>query len=134
MKVTEHFTLAELTATSQPYKNTPGINEVVNLCALAHHILEPLRLQYGSAIYINSAYRSAQVNKAVGGVGNSQHIYGQAADIRVTSEKQGKQLFNILRTFYYVDQLLYERSKTATWLHVSFSWSPRHIINDNYRV
>jgi hypothetical protein len=37
----------------------------------------------GREIHINSAFRSAEVNKAVGSSDKSQHRHGCAADIRV---------------------------------------------------
>ena len=53
-----------------------------NIEALVANVLDPLREAYGKPIYVNSGYRCEKHNKAVGGVPNSQHLLGQAADIR----------------------------------------------------
>ena len=134
MKLTPHFTFEELTITSKPYKNTPDVAATINLCCLAHYILEPLRIALNAPVTINSGYRSTLVNKAVGGVPSSQHLTGCAADIQVKNQNHGKRIFDILKTLYYVDQLLYEHSAGACWIHVSFSWTPRHIFRDNYKA
>lgn len=85
IKLSENFRLSEFTrsatATAQGIDNTPDIQAIVNLCALCHRILEPLRKFYGRPITINSGYRSPELNSAVGGAKNSYHLYGRAADI-----------------------------------------------------
>lgn len=47
-------------------------------------LLNSLRAAYGKPLVVNSAYRSPEHNKAVGGVPNSYHTQGLAADIRPT--------------------------------------------------
>lgn len=91
----KYFTIAELckSARAQELKidntPTPGIRQ--NLERLVANILDPLREAWGGPIDVTSGYRCPVVNKAVGGVGNSQHTTGQAADIRIYSrDKDGK--------------------------------------------
>ena len=55
-----------------------------NIKALVENVLQPLRDAWGGPIFINSGYRSPEVNKAVGGVETSQHCKGQAADCGCT--------------------------------------------------
>ena len=55
-----------------------------NIKALVENILQPLRDAWGGPIFINSGYRSKELNKAVGGVETSQHCKGQAADCGCT--------------------------------------------------
>jgi len=80
MQVGEFFTLAELTKTDQAALNQPGEVELVNLARLCALVLDPLRLLMGP-LNVNSGFRNAKVNAAVGGVPTSYHMRGLAADI-----------------------------------------------------
>ena len=74
-------------------------------------------------IIINSGYRSAAVNKAVGGVKGSNHLTGCAADIRVAGIEQLVRYATILldisdESQEDFDELLLERSpRGGYWLH-----------------
>lgn len=99
---------------------------VSNLQALVANVLQPARTKLGLPIRINSAYRNPQKNAAIGGVPNSQHITGQAADIApvpATLENY-KKLWDILVAGNY-DQVIWERAKAFTGkpshLHVSYN-------------
>ena len=85
-KLTPHFSLEELTKTKTGIENIPNVSQTNALRILCRDILEPLR-EYGNTgpIIVGSGYRSSAVNKAVGGVPNSQHLLGQAADIHCSS-------------------------------------------------
>lgn len=50
-------------------------------------VLQKIRDHFGKPVVLNSAYRTAKHNKAVGGASYSQHLYGTAADIVVTGVK-----------------------------------------------
>ena len=133
MRIGQYFTLEELTKTSYPVDNKATSSVVVaNLCHLVFYILDALRLAMNEPVIITSGYRSQELNKLVGGVPNSQHLTGCAADIRIKNRAHGKRMFATLRELYYVDQLLYEHRGKTTWIHVSFSWTPRHDIRDCY--
>ena len=85
-RLTQNFTLSEFLATNTGLPNTPshGSEVYANLVRLAS-MLQRIRDYVGQPIIINSGYRSPAVNKAVGGANNSSHMYGLAADIRVSS-------------------------------------------------
>lgn len=53
-----------------------------SIVALVESVLQPLRDAWGAPLHINSGYRSAELNRAVGGVPSSQHVKGEAADVR----------------------------------------------------
>ena len=80
-------------------------------------LLEPARLEVGPII-INSGFRNSRVNRLVGGVSNSQHLIGQAADIRPKDPAQFQRLVDFLKAHTLTDQLL----TGSTWLHLS--WNP----------
>lgn len=138
MKLTEHFTLEELTASAtaqaRNLPNNPTVSDIHNLCALAVLVLEPLRLAIGHPLTITSGYRSAVLNRAVGGVSNSYHLTGRAADIRILNRADGLRMCDHLAKNPYVDIALFEHSSTALWLHVQISDHPRQQINRNYVV
>lgn len=112
-------------------EHQPIIDNLRNLCT---HILEPLRSfansivdgntsprggREGVPIHINSGYRCPALNKAVGGVRNSKHIAGQAADIHLPSKEVGKKWFEYLKTIDH-GQLIWEtNAKGVSWIHVS---------------
>lgn len=120
MKISKNFTLDELCVTDTGVPNVPDAVASGNLCTLVFHILQPLRDALGLPIYVNSAYRSPAVNKAVGGVSNSQHALGQAADITVDGYTPSQLAHYIRKLNLPFDQLIQE----PTWVHVSYG--PRH--------
>lgn len=138
MQLTEHFTLEELTysstAKARGIDNTPSADVVKWLKFGAENVLEPFRKSLGESVTISSGYRSPALNKAVGGANTSQHVKGQAADIKVTSHADGMKKFNILKQNKHVDQLLFEHSKTSQWIHVSWSDKPRQQFISNYKA
>ena len=136
----EFFTLAELTrsetAARHKIDNTPNKAVIDNLQYGVDMVLDPLRRLYRKPIKINSAYRSPQLNKLVGGVPNSWHQDGNAADIHISSTEEAKILFSYLQKLPSVDTVLFEHSKTAQWLHVQWNRTrtPRHHYNFNFRA
>jgi hypothetical protein len=81
-------------------------------------VLQPLRDRFGP-IRINSGYRCPELNEAVGGVQSSQHMRGEAADIYLPSVEKGREYLAFLKTLPAVDQLIWERSGSTCWIHVS---------------
>lgn len=124
--VSMHFTLEELcassTAKAKGISNKPNQQQIVNLVYLAAHVLEPLRVAMNEPIKIGSGFRCEALNKAVGGVGNSQHMKGQAADLCIDGNiEKGKRWFNYIRQHLPFDQLIWEHNtKGSYWVHVSF--------------
>ena len=80
----KYFTFDELTysrtAVENGLSNRPGATERDNLAQLVERLLDPLRERLGEPIAILSGYRSPEVNTLVGGVPDSQHTLGEAAD------------------------------------------------------
>ena len=125
-RISKNFTLDELTASATAKAlgiiNAPGVDEVCNMCALVHHVLQPLRDAMQEPIKIGSGYRCTNLNHAVGGVSNSQHIKGQAADLCIDGDKvKGKRWFDWIRAHCEFDQLIWEHNARGSyWVHVSF--------------
>ena len=156
MKLSEHFSLAEMCKTSANLDNMPNEAQVENLKRLCGW-LEMLRRRYNDKyvvvkgdssttlgmtspslssrpseargeiseepIRLNSGYRSPQLNRAIGGAANSNHLTGCACDIRVSGMEQILRYAVILmdyadETKQNFDELLLERSpKGNYWLH-----------------
>ena len=135
MKLSPNFTLKEMVATSYPsLQGEPTVAQVVNLVYLCASVLQPLRDMYGRPIIINSGWRSESLNRYIGGVANSYHLTGLAADIQIKSEAQAYELFTLLKKIPQVDLCLFERAKSGVkWLHVQTTMQrPRHQFNYNY--
>ena len=124
--VTMHFTMEELyasaTATAKGINNKPSVQQMINLVYLCAYVLEPLRVAMNEPIKIGSGFRCQQLNKAVGGVYNSQHMKGQAADLCIDGDIQkGRKWFNYIKNHLPFDQLIWEHNSKGTyWVHVSF--------------
>ena len=123
MNLTEHFTLAELTATShRQFDNTPNETELANLQKLAEFLEQVKTLLDGKPIMINSAFRSKQVNDSVGSKDTSQHRLGYAADFKVPGMTPDQVVRAIIDSDLQFDQIIREFD---AWTHVSISPSPR---------
>ena len=81
MRISEHFTLAELTTTATGLANVPDPLHLSRLSFLCADLLEPIRGILRVPLRVNSGYRSAEVNRAVRGSATSAHCTGDAADI-----------------------------------------------------
>ena len=128
MRLSEHFSLRELTKTKTGIENVPNEAQVENLKRLCQW-LEQLRRRwnnlYGEGddpIIINSGFRSPEVNKAVGGVATSNHLTGCAVDIRCIGMEQALRYASILLDISDLnnedfDELLIEQKAHVVWIH-----------------
>ena len=137
--LSEHFSLKELTKTKYKLDNTPTVEVTANLKNICENWLEDLRYSYNrlyvlvadedygtsentEGIVINCGYRSKEVNKAAGGVWNSNHLTGCAVDIRACGPDQALRYMNILLdisdgTKRLFDELILERQGSRCWIH-----------------
>ena len=115
----KHFTIEELTHSDTAVRcgiaNTPGKAEVENLRRLADRVLDPARERLGAPVYVNSGYRSAEVNRLVGGARRSYHLQGRAADLD-TRCGRNRELLGILRSLPHAE-LIWEQG--GRWIHVA---------------
>jgi putative chitinase len=117
MNLTLHFTLEELTFTDhREYDNTPNEQELANLKRLAFFLEEVKKLLGGKAIMVNSAFRSAEVNRAVGSTDKSQHRLGCACDFRVPNMTPDEVVQAIINSDLQYDQCIREFDR---WTHLS---------------
>ena len=129
IRLSAHFKLGEFINLQKYADNIPTIQAVVNMTYGCLMLLEPARQEVGPII-INSGFRNDDVNRKVGGVKNSQHLLGQAADIRPRDPTKFQQLVEFLKRHPQTDQLL----TGPGWLHISWTplTPPRHFIRLGY--
>lgn len=136
----EFFTLEELTKSSTAKRlkidNTPNAEILKNLQYGVDKVLDPLRRIIQKPIIITSGYRCEKLNKAVGGVSNSWHQQGNAADIHIADEENAREIYEILKTLPSVDTILFEHSSNSQWIHVQWNMAktPRHHYNFNFQA
>ena len=123
MNLTEHFTLEELTITDhREFDNTPNASEIANLTRLADFLEQVREAVGGKPVMVNSAFRSKQVNDAVGSKDTSQHRIGCAADIRVPGMAPDAVVKAVITAKLPFDQLIREFDR---WTHISIPNDPK---------
>lgn len=124
----KHFTISELTRSATANRlgidNTPSDAIKKNLEKLINTVLDPLREAWGAPIIVTSGYRCPALNRAVKGSKTSQHVLGQAADIKTVGDKpeSNKKLFELAKKMIedgriVVGQLIDEYG--YDWIHIS---------------
>ena len=128
----KHYTIRELTKSRTAAKlgidNTPTPEITRRLNALVDKVLDPLREKFGAPIIVTSGYRSPKVNAATPGASKtSQHMQGEAADIRTVSDSREdnmKLLRCLLQSGIEFDQIICEypdANGRPDWIHVSYT-------------
>ena len=133
IKLSEHFTLGELTKTSYITAdgNIPSRVAIENLKNICENWLEDLRYSYNTLygdrsqeipLIITSGYRSEEVNRMCGGAVNSNHLTGCAVDIRCYGPEHMIRMAGILLdiadgTKRDFDELIQEKRGTTYWIH-----------------
>lgn len=119
----KYFTIGELcrsdVAVEKRIENTPDNPTIERMQTLMEQCLDKVREMWGKPIGVNSGYRSPELNRAVGGAKNSQHMRGEAADINAGGKENNRKLFEmIVASDIVFDQLIDESD--YRWLHISY--------------
>ena len=135
-KFSKYFYLEEFltssTARQKSIENIPSFEIVLRLRKLAQ-FLDGLREEWGSGIRVTSGFRNERLNSAVGGVPNSIHKIGYAADIYPVNgkfEEFKKFVKNWIKDKDF-DQAIIERKGSSEWIHIGLfnnSGQQRHNI------
>ena len=138
MKLSKHFSLAEMTVTTTRLANQPASAEVLNaLRKVCSNILEPVRDHFGKAVVVHSGYRSPAVNTAVKGSANSQHCKGEAVDFHVTGVTVLEVAQWLAASDVDYDQLILENFvpgyPTSGWVHCSYSVRRRKMVMTKFK-
>ena len=142
MKLSDNFSLHEFTrsqtATRHNIDNTPSEEVIGNLQSLCLGVLQPVRTNFQKPMIISSGFRSKELNSKINGSPNSQHVFGQAADIEVL-EVSNLELSDWINKNLSCDQLILEfhnpdEDPHSGWVHVSFnSDNNRHEYKEAYK-
>ena len=127
MKISHNITYAEAihseTAKRKGIDNTPNPTQIEAMKLLAEKVFQPLREWVDGPIKVNSFFRSAELNEAIGGSKTSQHCKGQAMDIDdVYGHKSNAEMFMYIKENLDFDQLIWEfgNDENPSWIHVSY--------------
>ena len=129
MQLSEHFKLNEFTKSETAIRkridNTPGPAHASNLQKVCEKILEPVRKHFGKPVRINSGYRGAALNAAVGGSSKSQHCNGEAVDFEIDG-LANPTLAKWVADNCEFDQIILEfydasEGPNSGWVHASYS-------------
>jgi len=118
-----YFTLSEFTrstaAASMGHPNQPPAQVVTALRELVVTVLDPLREEEGP-VRITSGYRAPDVNRAVGGSSTSQHVSGEAADIKLADGHDAERVAALIHAMELpVDQCIWYTAEVGGHVHVS---------------
>jgi hypothetical protein len=127
MQLSKNLSLAEVmrseTAKRKGVSNMPTEAHIENFKLLAEKVFQPIREHFAVPIHISSGYRSAALNKAIGGSATSQHCSGEAIDIDMDGTSvTNAAIFNYIKDNLEFDQLIWEFGTDANpdWVHVSY--------------
>ena len=121
--MSKYFTINELTrsdlARQNGIENIPSQVVALKLQQLIEQVLDPLRELWGKPLRVTSGYRCTRLNRLAGGVDNSQHIVGEAADLTAGSRAENRALYEMaVRSKIPYDQIILE--KGGLWIHISY--------------
>ena len=128
MKLSPHFTSDEMCKSQLAVRNNianqPDTAAIAAMQRLAEAILEPVRAYVGAPITPSSGFRSAALNKVLGGAYHSQHCKGEAVDFAIAGISHAEIALWIQRELDF-DQLIVEYPQAdcvrSGWLHVSYA-------------
>ena len=123
----KYFCVEELTASATALRE--GIDNRPNKCAyhllhvLVDQLLDPIREAWGEPIVVSSGYRCKQLNTLIGGVKNSHHILGCAADIIAGNKADHRRLFKLIQQMQQEGQIRFTQliwKSDGRWIHISY--------------
>lgn len=123
----KYFSINELTSSATALRE--GIDNRPNKCAchllhvLVDQLLDPIREAWGEPIVVSSGYRCKQLNELVGGVKNSHHILGCAADIIAGNRADHRKLFKMIQKMQQEGRIKFTQlilEGDGRWIHISY--------------
>ena len=123
----KYFSIEELVKSASAERltidNTPPRAARRMLTILVEQLLDPIRRRYGAPIIVTSGYRCPALNTAVGGVANSHHMVGCAADITTGCIENNTMLFALIIDMQATHAIRFTQliaEEDYRWLHISY--------------
>ena len=129
MQLSKYVSIGEVTysdtAKRKGIDNTPTAKHMENLKVICAEVFDKVREHFGVPIFVSSGYRSAALNKAIGGSSTSDHNLGKALDLDQDGHGNGvtnADVFNFIKNTLEFDQLIWEfgTDKNPDWVHVGY--------------
>ena len=123
----KHFSISELTSSAAALRE--GIDNRPSKCAyhllhvLVDQLLDPIREAWGEPIVVSSGYRCKELNTLIGGVKNSHHMLGCAADIIAGNKADHRRLFKLIQQMQQQGQIRFTQliwEGDGRWIHISY--------------
>ena len=123
----KYFTINELCASATALRE--GIDNRPNKCAyhllhvLVDQLLDPIREAWGEPIVVSSGYRCKELNTLIGGVKNSHHMLGCAADIIAGNKADHRRLFKLIQQMQQEGKIQFTQliaENGFRWIHISY--------------
>lgn len=124
--ISKHITMQEAThsdtAVAHGISNLPEVHHIKSMQYLAQTVFEPLRANFDNPIQVTSFFRNPALNKIVKGSPTSQHLIGEAMDIKGINTRSSI-LYYWIKDNLPFDQLIWEFGDDSEpdWIHVSFT-------------
>ena len=122
-----YFTISELTASATAQRegidNRPTESAYHLLHVLVDQLLDPIREAWGEPIVVSSGYRCKELNALVGGVKNSHHMLGCAADIIAGNKADNRRLFKLIQQMQQEGKIRFTQlilEGDGRWIHISY--------------
>ena len=123
----KYFNLSEFfhsdTAVSLGINNTIPEMYEANIERLVHDVLDPIREQWGLPIRVTSGYRCPELNDEVGGVEDSYHMEGCAADISAYGPQRNVELMSLIRAMHLMGLISLTEcylAPTGRYIHIAY--------------
>ena len=123
----KYFCVEEMISSATALRE--GIDNRPNKCAyhllhvLVDQLLDPIREAWGEPIVVSSGYRCKELNTLIGGVKNSHHLLGCAADIIAGNKADHRRLFKLIVMMQQSGQIRFTQliwEGNGRWIHISY--------------
>ena len=125
--IMKHFSISELTSSATALRegidNRPPSSAYHLLHVLVEQLLDPIREAWGEPIVVSSGYRCKELNTLIGGVKNSHHMLGCAADLIAGSKAEHRKLFELIQQMQQQGKIRFTQlilEGDGRWIHISY--------------